>query len=180
MVKPRRVNWDQVAQESGIQTWRSPEGGTSTASGTAFARHALEFLLGSDNIRDAVRLVLEPPSGRQAASSVALSVLRHIRSLEATELAYAAYKNVSGQDAAIAVGLIADIAHPRALDWVEEFLRDADVAPAGVGVLDQLLFTWSVDSEDERVQSALKLALRHKDTHVRERARKVRALVRRR
>jgi hypothetical protein len=184
MARPRRINWQRLAHDAGIVSYRYPGGGFSTPYGSGYAERALEILLGPDSIREAVALAIRWPPGRQPAAAIAQSVLRYIRSLQATELAYQSYKGSQGDDAGLAVGLIADIAHPRALDWVEEFLGDPNVAPAGIGVLDQLLdqllFRRQVEPDDERVQSALRLALSHRSVHVRRQARQIRADIRRR
>jgi hypothetical protein len=103
-----------------------------------------------------------------------MSMLAHIRSLRATELAHALYKSSSDERAGRAVWLIKHIAHPRALEWVEEFLADENVAGWGVDVLDQLLWTEHVDRDVPEAVRLLGLAERHPSEHVRERAASIR------
>ena len=83
-----------------------------TSGGSAKAQRALELLLGPENIRRAVALVLAPGS-EPGARNIANEVLRYVRSLEATELAYAAYKrSVDVEDAEVERLLTVAEAHP--------------------------------------------------------------------
>jgi hypothetical protein len=169
MARPRRVNWDQLARDAGVVTRRSSSGGAMTSTGSRQAARALEVLLGSQNIRRAVDLLI---SGRGSldARAIAGSVLAYIQSLEATEIAYRVYREASGDEAVQAVGLIKDIAHPRALEWVEEFLADPGVAGVGIGVLDQLIFHHRANAESPEVHGLLAIAAGHPNEHVREQA----------
>jgi hypothetical protein len=116
------------------------------------------------NIRAAVELVLDYVPGFE----LAMNVLRHIQSLRALEMAYAAYKDSTGQRASAAVWLIKHIAHPHALNWVAEFLADENVAGWGIDVPDQLLWTHEVDPDDSRVASLLHHTEQHPSDGVRE------------
>ena len=175
MAKPRRVNWDQLAREAGIVTKRSSEGGTMTLTGSKWACRALEILLGRDNIRTAVRLVLSPHGRREGARAIAESVLRHVHSLQATELAYEAYRR--GRQPNAAVMLIGDIAHARALEWVEEFLNDPRVTGAGIRLLDQLLWRGHVDPDHPEARRLLTMAEHHPDEQIRAQAVSIRQSV---
>jgi hypothetical protein len=85
-----------------------------------------------------------------------------------------------GDRAAQAVGLIAEIGHPKALDWIEELLADADVARTAINVLDALLWRHEIDHADPRVEPLLRLAESHPHEHVRERAAFIRGYVKER
>jgi hypothetical protein len=154
------VDWRELASRVGSITDHGERGGT------AVARLALEAMLGDDTLRGAVEHALSFEPGAE----LAMSVLAHVRSLRATELAYALYKSSSDERAGRAVWLIKHIAYPRALAWVEEFLADDRVAGWGVDVLDQLLWTGHVDPDDPEALRLLGLAERHPSGHVRERA----------
>jgi hypothetical protein len=154
------VDWAALALELGTDF----PGGSET--GTDVARLALETILGEQNIARAVELRLTFGSGY----NVAESVLRHIRSERATDLAYAAYKGSTGERAVQAVALIWEIGHPKALDWIEEFLADDNVARTGIGVLDALLFRHAIDEVDDRVDRLLTVAEHHEIEYVREQA----------
>jgi hypothetical protein len=155
-----RVDWAALALELGTDF----PGGSEM--GTDVARLALEAILGEQNIERAVELRLTFGSGY----NVAESVLRHIRSERATDLAYAAYKGSTGERAVQAVALIWEIGHPKALDWIEEFLADDNVARTGIGVLDALLFRHAIDEVDDRVDRLLTVAEHHEIEYVREQA----------
>ncbi len=99
-------------------------------------------------------------------------MLRYISSQEVAELAYQAYRQSSGERAGRAVWLIKHIAYPILCYglWVEEFLRDGNVAGWGIGVLDQLLWSHRIDPEDAMVVALLDLAAQHQIDNVREQA----------
>jgi hypothetical protein len=155
------IDWEHLAVETG-----SILPGGRFAAGSGHAMQALELILGEENIRNAVeRAVTFAPSGWLAAS-----VLRHIQSRQALELAYAIYKTRPYAEAPGAVWLIKEIGHPRALAWIEEFLADGPVAGAGADVLDQVLFTRAVEPTDERVLRLLEAMERHPSETVRGKA----------
>jgi hypothetical protein len=150
------VDWRALASHVGGITAQGERGGTHVA------RLALEALLGEDTIRGAVQHAVSGAPGAE----LAMSVLAHVRSLRATEIAYALYRSGSVE----AVWLIKHIAHPRALAWVEEFLADDAAAGWGIDVLDQLLWRDPVDRDDPEALRLLGLAERHPAEQVRERA----------
>jgi hypothetical protein len=156
-----KIDWLWLAREVG-----SVEENRSVRGGTRVAQLALEKILGPANIREAVNLVLTDAPSAELVSSV----LTHIHSAEATRLAYAAYKASTGQRARDAVGLIARIAHPMALAWVEEFVADENVIGWGTTLLDQLLWTHAVDPDDPEVQRLLSWIANHSDSRIREHA----------
>ncbi len=70
-----------------------------------------------------------------------MNCLRILESEYATDYAYQVYKNSSNkEDCRLAVLVIKDIAHPKSINWIEEFLNDENVSDFGLGVLDQLLW----------------------------------------
>jgi hypothetical protein len=165
-----RIDWEALAFELGTISPGMSELGSDVA------RRAIEAIIGEQNTREAVDLCLTGSRGY----NVAESVLRYIRSERATDLAYAAYTSSTGNRAIQAVGLIKEIGHPKALDWIEQFLADDNVAGVGIGVLDALLFRDEIDDEDERVDSLLTLAESHQLEYVREQAAFIRGYLQRR
>jgi hypothetical protein len=79
----------------------------------------------------------------------------------------------------MAVELVRVVADHRALSWVAEFLDDEDshIQVWGVGVLDQLL--WSHLIEPEAAEDLLRMAERHQNEAVRERAEFIRSFLKR-
>lgn len=72
----------------------------------------------------------------------------------ATDYAYSVYKNSNRKDKSeLAVFVIKEIAHPKSIRWVEEFLEQDYTAAFGLGLLDQLLWTDKIESckETERL-----------------------------
>jgi hypothetical protein len=143
------TNWKEIAKQIGALQDNGSESG-STRDGQA----ALEAILGDKWIQDAVEHILSFRSG----SEVALSCLRILHSEKAVRYAYQVYKDATGERADRAVFIIKDIAHPVALQWVEEFLNDSNVMARGLGVLDQLLWTEQIPY-NEQVEALLQLAL---------------------
>ncbi len=162
------IDWLKLARDVGSLRDDGESGGTR------FAQVALESILGEANIRNAVDLILASPPGNE----LAMNVLQHIMSWQATEMAYEAYKTSTGARAEQAVWLIKHIAHPQAQAWIEEFLLDDQVAGWGVGVLDQLLWTGRV--EPEAVENLLVLAEQHHIANVREQAAFIRSYLEKR
>src|SRR5438105_3865705 len=107
---PPPINWAELAEPAGIVTRYSAGGGSSTNQGSEEARRALEWLIGENNIRSGVQLWLAGRPGEQAAAATAWSVVMYIRSKQATEIAYEAYRaartEARGDDAALALLLV--------------------------------------------------------------------------
>ena len=120
--------------------WREDAALGPGRMGTLVACAALERMIGAEGIHDAVDLIMDGGTGYEIAESV----LVHIRSAEATRYAYSLYRASTGQRAADAARVIKQIAHPLALQWVEELLAHPTAAGWGMGLLDQLL--WSMGS----------------------------------
>src|SRR5262249_50830690 len=81
------------------------------------------------------------------------------------------------EDRRMAFELVRVVADCRALPWVAEFLddEDTDIQVCGVGVLDQLL--WSRLIEPEEAEDLLRMAERHQNGAVRERAEFIRSFL---
>ena len=144
---------------------------TGTSFGTDVARRALEQIVGKNNIGAAVQLIVDEKPGW----TVAQSVLVHIVSDYALDLAYTAYKTSTGSRAMRAVALIKDLGHPRAKAWIPEFLADPNLGTLGIDVLDELIFVHAVDPEAEDTEALLKVVEQHASAQVREAAASIRA-----
>lgn len=160
------IDWTKLAIEIGSISASGEYGGTS------FANSALEEIIGEQNIINGVKHIIEGRPG----SELVMNVLQQISSLKALEIAYEEYKTSSGTEAAAAVWLIMHICHPRSKEWIEEFFLDSNVAVWGVGVLDQLL--WSRSIEPEEVEHLVALAEQHEIENVREQAAFIRQYLR--
>jgi len=136
---------------------------------TDLTSRALEALVGEDNIRAAVELVVSNEPGRLLAQYV----LVHMRSPIAAEMAYDIYQTSDDRSRAYwAAHLIALIGHPRAFAWIPVFLSDDgdNVAHVGMDLLDGLLSSAGVDLEPQEVERLLMLVERHPSAEVRRRA----------
>lgn len=142
--------------------------------GTHAAEQALEYLLGGGTIDAAVDLVVALDPGWELAESV----LVHLRSRRALDRAYHIYQTANGERKRLAIWLIMHLARHEALAWISEFLADADVAPAGIDVLDQLVFASVADPDSDEVEALLAQAERHADEYVRQKAAYIREYVR--
>ncbi len=135
----------------------------------SLASRALEALVGEDNIKAAVDLVISHEPGRLLAQYV----LVRLQSLIATETAYGIYQTSDDRSRAYwAAHLIAAIGHPRAFAWIPVFLSNDDdnVAHVAMDLLDGLLSSADVDLEPQEVEQVLTLAQRHPSAEVRHRA----------
>lgn len=158
-----RVDWIALAYELGTATESSERGGTDVA------QQALRHLLGPENIRNAVEVMLEGTRG----SAIAESVLMHLASVDAMEMVWEAYKAHLDEDAYWKLSHLCQLCittrHPRILDWVEELLHHGgESAQGGVNILDQILWLQHVDPDDERVVALLAFAEAHPNEYVRE------------
>ena len=154
-----KIDWMALALSVGLD----PDGGQMSDRHT---QRALEEVLGEENIKAAVDLRL----GFGPGWMIAEGVLRYIRSERATDLAYEAYTTAGGDRSIQAVFLIKEIAHPKALDWVEELLRDERVTGLGANLLDQLVWRHEIELDDAQVRRLLSLAEAHPDEGVRDNA----------
>lgn len=149
------VDWIQLARDVG-----SLDGDTERG-GTTYAVAALERLV---DVEATVAFILDGGRGAE----LAMNVLRYLQSERAARLAYDVYRAETGERASMAVWLIKQIAHPCAVPWIAELLRDDHVAGWAVGVLDQLL--WCERVEPAEVESLIVQAEQHANENVREQA----------
>lgn len=154
--RPAKTDWMALAIEIGLD----PDAGAVRED---HSRRAVEAILGEENIRAAVDVRL----GFNPGWNVAEGVLRLIRSESATDLAYEAYTSAGDDRAIQAVSLIKEIAHPKALAWVEEFLRDERVAHLGAELLGELVRRREYWAGDSRIERLLALAETHRSETVR-------------
>lgn len=141
------TDWKELGKRIGsIQDGRE-------VGGDHFALIALQEVLGQQWIEAAIEHIV----AFKAGAELAMNCLQFLRSEKAVQYAYHIYKSSSGERASQAVWLIKQIAHPVALEWVEEFLNDDNVMGWGVDVLDQLLWAEEI-TFDARVEQLLSLA----------------------
>jgi len=158
------VNWVELAAQLG-----SIGGDGGEWCDTDLASRALEALVGEDNIKAAVDLVVSNDPGRLLAQYV----LVRMQSPIAAEMAYDIYQTSDDRSRAYwAAHLIAVIGHPHAFAWIPAFLSDNgdNVAHAGMDLLDGLLDSAGIDLEPQEVERVLMLAERHPSAEVRRRA----------
>ncbi|MFI2743358.1 hypothetical protein ACG2LH_11510 [Zhouia sp. PK063] len=109
------------------------------------SRLAIESFLGKSWIENTVDYIIELKPGWD----LAVNCLRILESEYATDYAYNIYKNSTDKnDRRIAVLIIKDIAHPKSIDCITEFLNDENVADFGLGILDQLLWTEKIEPNE--------------------------------
>jgi hypothetical protein len=155
------IDWEKLATTLELITENGEQGSSEAA------RRALELLIGEDAMRSSVDYYI---AGRPGAE-LARSVLWQLHPWSAMQYCYEIFKGPrSLEDRRMAVELIRVVADHRAIAWVKEFLQDKDthIQVWGVGVLDQLL--WSRLIEAEEAEDLLRMAERHKNEAVRERA----------
>lgn len=153
------IDWEALGRQVG-----SIGGASGEVGGTAYAQAALEALLGDDGIDGAIERFISGKPGHE----LAMNVLRLLGSRKAAERAYSIYKNDGGERGRLAVWLIKLSAHPIAFEWIPEFLADHEVAISGAGLLDQLLWSRRVATED--AESLIVLCEQHPIENVRETA----------
>lgn len=119
------------------------------------AKLAIEKFLGESWIKDTVDHIL----GLKTEWNLASSCLRILESEYAADYAYSIYKkSMDKDDCRLAVGVIKDIAHPKSIEWIREFLEDETVADVGLGVLDQLLWCEKIEPS-KKTEQLLDLAI---------------------
>ncbi len=141
MMQQEHTYWTAIAEKIGALKSDGSESGSDQQTKKAF-----EEILGEEWIKATVDHIVAVNEGELTA----MSCLRLIQSEIATTYAYSIYKNNFGTPVAInAVWLIKHIHHPTALNWVNEFLDDENVAVPGLGVLDQLLWTRTIEPDEQ-------------------------------
>lgn len=142
-------NWKEIALKVG-----SLNSDGSETGGDSYGKAALEEILGEEWIQSTVNHIISFKPG----SEIATDCLRLIHSSKAAIYAYNLYKLSDGDKADRAVWLIKQLAHPIAIQWMEEFLIDVNVIGSALGVLDQLLWTEQIQY-DENIETLFQLAL---------------------
>ncbi|WP_411766065.1 hypothetical protein [Winogradskyella sp. A3E31] len=128
------------------------------------SQYAIEAFLGKLWIENTVDYIIQ----LKPEWNLAVNSLRILESEHATDYAYSIYNNSKDKDdCRLAVLIIKDIAHPKSLYWVEEFLNDENVADFGLGVLDQLLFREKIETS-QLTKSLLNIALEKWDGRLKE------------
>ena len=157
------IDWDELEQERQARR----DAGLPTVS-------ILEMVIGEDRIREAVDFYVAHAYGD--STELVLSFLRRFQPLSAIQRCYEIYKTSPNiEDRITALGLLADIKDGRALEWIEEFLRDPDtgIQDRGISLLDQLLFGGGIRYDEEAMEKAkalLSLAEKHERPAIRETA----------
>ena len=107
---------------------------------------AIELLLGKSWVENTVDYIIQ----LKPEWNLAVNCLKILESEYATDYAYQVYKKTTKiDDSRLAVGIIKDIAHPKAINRIKEFLKDENVANVGLGVLDQLLWTEKIEPSEK-------------------------------
>jgi len=167
MISP--IDWSALANQLGCLT---PAGETS---GSDKARQALELLIGEPAIRASVDHYI----ARAPGSELTRSVLWLLRPWSAMAYCHDIWRGSASIEARrAAVELLRVVADHRALGWVEHLLADEDevIQHWGVGVLDQLLWSYLVSPEE--AEPLLTRAETHSAATVRERAEFIRGYLR--
>ncbi|RYZ88712.1 MAG: hypothetical protein EOP04_08680 [Proteobacteria bacterium] len=142
------TDWKELAIRLGSLKIDGSESGSDH-----LAQVALKSILGTEWITSAVDHVVANRPG----SELALGCLRAVCSWEAVQYAFLIYKASTGERADRAVWLIKHIAHPKTIEWVDDFLEDQNVAHWGLGLLDQLV--WCERAPDlRRIEQLLEKA----------------------
>ena len=135
------------------------------------ALEAIELLIGAENIKEAVDLYV----ARSPGSELIRTVIWQLHSPTAMQRCYEIYKTSPHiDDKRLAIDLLRVAADRRVLPWIDELLHDSDAGfrGCGISIVDQLLFSGLVDSEE--VEHLLQQAESHSDAHLREYAKSIR------
>ena len=155
------INWQALAQQLGTLRPSGERGGDEPA------RHALDLIIGEEQLRAAVDHYLAHRPGFELVRSV----LRVLHSWVAARYCYEVYQSPANiETRRTSVELLRFIADSRALVWVEEFLADEDVEIQGWGLtlVDQLLFSGRAFPEE--CLPLLDIAEQHSNLYIREHA----------
>ncbi|MFZ0302942.1 MAG: HEAT repeat domain-containing protein [Terracidiphilus sp.] len=163
------IDWENIARQVG---GLEPDGSERTV-GTDGGRRAIELILGEQNIREAVDHWADQKPGEFTAEMV----LRIIRSTVAMERCYEIYKNEpDSRRAGAAVFLLYEMADPRVLPWVREFLDDKNFSVRwnGAMALQEILRGPANDDDIALAKGLLSKAESDPDERIRERAAEIR------
>lgn len=152
--------WKSIAKELGCLDDSGQESSSSEK-----AREAIEFLLGKDFMKEAVRYYIDGGAG----SELLRGVLWQLHPYSAMQECYRIFRDENSiQTKRDAIELLRVVADSRALKWVSEFLthEDESIQVWGIGIVDQLVFSEMCETDD--VSSILEVAKSHSNKHVRE------------
>jgi hypothetical protein len=155
------IDWHKLALQIGSIHERGESGGTDVA------RQALELIIGPEALRGAVDYYVAGHSGSELARSV-LSLVKPAAAID--RCLEIARSDTDVESRQLAVELLRVVADARGIQWAGEFLNDVDegVQIWAAGIVDQLLWSDLVDSEDCR--DILEAMAQHKNGAVQERA----------
>jgi hypothetical protein len=165
------IDWDE------IRTVIRSEMPWNDAVGDVAARRAMEIVLGEHVLRQSVDYYVAV----SPAAELVRNVLWLLRPWSAMNRCYELAQPPNDiKTRRSAVELLRVVADERALPWVSEFLNDEDpgIQGWGIGVLDQLLWSFLVDPDEAEV--LLRRAERHENSAVRERTKFIRGYLRER
>jgi len=166
------INWADIARAVGSLDQDNHESGSFE-----MARAALELVLGTEALRDAVDFYI----AYQPGSELVRHVLWLLHPWSAMQYCYEIYKSQRPrEDRVAAIELLSVVADVRGLQWVEELLDDPepDLQYGGVRILDQLL--WGGGIQEERCSTLLEKARTHPNPRVRDHAASIDSFLRNR
>jgi hypothetical protein len=165
------IDWNALTAE--LKTVQQiPAGARAESGGSGLARAALEQILGTQALRDAVDFYVHLDRGSELVRSV-LSLIRPWSAMQRCHELFVTDSKLEHRRSA--VELLRVICDRRALPWVTQYLDDPDstIRAWGVGVLGQLLLS-GLAIEDE-CSELIALAKAHRDSYVREKIAEVQA-----
>ena len=163
------VNWQGLASQlASVET--DSDGARRERGGADLARAALEIVLTPDALVGAVDHCVSLKPGFELARSV-LSLLRPWSAMLRCNELFSTARDLEVRRSA--VELLRVVADRRVVPWIPMFLADPDpgIQSWGIGILDQLVFSGSIDSEE--VRPLIALALAHENNSVRTVARDI-------
>lgn len=170
------VDWSALAQRI-HSSWSAPQD---------IAREALDRIVGTEAIRAAVELAVDFEDVDMENTTwahtqrLAEYTLVKMQSLVGSEWAHEIYRNAPySNKAGHATDLICKIGHPRAFDWIPEFLSDGrgEMGLRAMDLLDFFIAEGERPLEPEDIEPVLQLAAQHPSAEVRARVAVTRLLM---
>jgi hypothetical protein len=170
------IDWSDLAQRI-HSSWSAPQD---------IAREALDRIVGTEAIRAAVELAVDfedvdmEDTTWEHTQRLAEYTLVKMESLVGSEWAHAIYRNAPHSNkASAALHLIYKIGHPRAFDWIPEFLADGSdwIGLQAMELLDYFITEGDRPLAPEDVEPVLELAAQHTSAAVRARVAVTRMLL---
>ena len=162
------IDWSDLAQRI-HSSWSAPQD---------IAREALDRIVGTEAIRAAVELAVDfedvdmENTTWEHTQRLAEYTLVKMQSLVGSEWAHEIYRNAPHSNkAGHATDLIRKIGHPRAFDWIPEFLSDGrgEMGLRAMDLLDFFISEGERPLEPEDIEPVLQLAAQHPAVEVRAR-----------